>query len=151
MLLSVELCKWFKLLPLPFTFAMTDQTLRLNKIEIGQFLNMKNKIGMPNNNEKITKLDRRSESLYLSSNRPAKIIEPTVLTITKKDIGRSRGTFNSLPSLFTKISSLTKCVLLNIFNNINIHSKVDNLMRLLISPSFGVPIMSSKMKPASQS
>lgn len=127
---------------------MTDQTLRLNKIEIGQFLNMKNKVGIPNNNGKITKLAIRLEPSYLSSKRPAKTVNAIVLTITKKAMGRSFGTFSSRPSLFTKISFLTKHVLLNIFNNIDIHSKVANLIMLLISPSFGVPTISSKINPA---
>lgn len=127
---------------------MTDQTLRLNKIEIGQFLNMKNKVGIPNNNGKITKLVIRSGPLYLSNKRPAKTVNVIVLTMTKKPLGKSLGTFNSLPSLFTKISFLTKYVLLNIISNVDIHSKVANLVRLLISPSFGVPTISSKINPA---
>ncbi|KDO02123.1 Transglycosylase SLT domain protein (plasmid) [Rickettsia tamurae subsp. buchneri] len=90
---------------------MTDQTLRLNKIEIGQFLKMKNKVGIPNNNGTKMSMLIRSETLYLSSKRPVKIIEPIVLTITKKAMGRSFGTFNSRPSLLTKISSLTKFTL----------------------------------------
>lgn len=97
---------------------MTDQTLRLNKIEIGQFLNMKNKVGIPNNNGIIIKGTIRWDTLYLSSKRPVKIIAPTVPTITKKAIGRSFGTFNSRPSLFTKIFSLTKVTLENDRTNI---------------------------------
>ena len=127
---------------------MTDQTLRLNKIEIGQFLNMKNKVGIPNNNGKITKLVIRSGPLYLSNKRPAKTVNAIVLTMTKKPLGKSLGTFNYLPSLFTKISFLTKYVLLNIISNVDRHSKVANLVRLLISPSFGVPTISSKINPA---
>ncbi|MFV9890607.1 MAG: hypothetical protein AB8U54_01885 [Rickettsia conorii subsp. raoultii] len=49
---------------------MTDQTLRLNKIEIGQFLNMKNKVGIPNNNGIAIRAEIESDTLYLSSNKP---------------------------------------------------------------------------------
>jgi hypothetical protein len=97
---------------------MTDQTLRLNKIEIGQFLKMKNKVGIPNNNGTKMSMLIRSETLYLSSKRPVKTNVPTVPTITKKAIGRSLGTFNSRPSLFTKIFSLTKVTLENDRTNI---------------------------------
>lgn len=90
---------------------MTDQTLRLNKIEIGQFLNMKNKVGIPKNNGIAIRPEIESDTLYLSSSKPVTIIDPMVQTITKKAIGRSFGTFNSRPSLFTKISSLTKVTL----------------------------------------
>lgn len=97
---------------------MTDQTLRLNKIEIGQFLNMKNKVGIPNNNGITIRAEIESDTLYLSSNKPVTIIDPIVPTITKKAIGRSFGTFNSRPSLFTKIFSLTKVTLENERTNI---------------------------------
>ncbi|WP_052322901.1 transglycosylase SLT domain-containing protein [Rickettsia felis] len=83
----------------------------MNKIEIGQFLKMKNKVGIPNNNGMKMNILIRSEPLYLSSKRPVKIIEPIVLAITKKPIGKSFGTFNSRPSLFTKMFPLTKVTL----------------------------------------
>lgn len=110
-LFNVELCKWLKLLALSLTFAMTDQTLRLNKIEIGQFLNMKNKVGIANNDGIAIRAEIGSDTLYLSNRRHIKANDPMVLTITKKAIGRSFGTFNSRPSLFTKIFSLTKVTL----------------------------------------
>ncbi|WP_455707155.1 transglycosylase SLT domain-containing protein [Rickettsia conorii] len=90
----------------------------MNKIEIGQFLNMKNKVGIPNNNGIAIRAEIESDTLYLSSNKPVTIIDPIVLTITKKAIGRSFGTFNSRPSLFTKIFSLTKVTLENDRTNI---------------------------------
>jgi len=79
---------------------------------------MKNKVGIPNNNGIIIKGTIKWDTLYLSSKSPAKIIEQTVPTITKKAIGRSFGTFNSRPSLLTKIFSLTKVTLENERTNI---------------------------------
>lgn len=91
--------------------ALNCQVLRLNKIEIGQFLNMKNKLGTPNNTIAIIANPNNSgNSLYPSRMLPVKADNPTVDNTNNKTLGARFVVSNSIPSLFLKIVSLTKVV-----------------------------------------
>ena len=90
--------------------GLDSQYLRLNKIEIGQFLNMKYKLGIPNKMVDITTVPKWSGTLNLSNN------SPVIITLAIMDIiiSPKSGTLSSAiksPSLFKNILSLTKVVL----------------------------------------
>jgi soluble lytic murein transglycosylase-like protein len=85
------------------------QALRLNKIEIGQFLNMKYKLGIPNKMVDMTTVPKWSDTLNLSHSSPV----ITTLAIMNIIISPKSGTLFSAiksPSLFKKILSFTKVV-----------------------------------------
>ena len=92
-------------------YGSNCQVLRLNKIEIGQFLNMKNKLGTPNMTIKSIIFDNTSGiSLCESRNKPVSAVNPTVDNTKNNILGKRFAASNSIPSLFLKIVSLTKVV-----------------------------------------
>lgn len=85
--------------------------MRLNKIEIGQFLNMKNKLGTPNMTIKSIMADIAfGISLCASKNKPVSAVNPNVNNTNNKTLGARFVVSNSIPSLFLKTVSLTKVV-----------------------------------------
>ena len=88
------------------------QNLLLNKTEIGQFLNIKNKLGIPNKTVTNMKLEKMLEigSDILSNIVPVRAVSATVVTIVKKPLGKSLSQLSSLPSLLRKVLSFTKVV-----------------------------------------
>jgi len=98
--------------------------LRLNKIEIGQFLNTKNKVGMRKN----TLINMIVATIVgiavpiLSNIAPVRTVKATVVTMIGKRVGNSFFMSISLPSLVRKILSLIKVVFekKNIANGTNI-------------------------------
>ena len=88
------------------------QNLLLNKIEIGQFFNMKNKLGIPNKTVTNMKLEEilETRSDILSNIAPVRAVSTIVVTIVKKPLGKSLSQLSSLPSLFRKVLSFTKVV-----------------------------------------
>ncbi len=102
---SVNLCE------VEPVYGSNRQVLRLNKIEIGQFLNMKNKLGTPNNTIAIIANPNNSgNSLYPSRMLPVKADNPTVDSTNNKTLGARLAVSNSTPSLFLKIVPSIKVV-----------------------------------------
>jgi hypothetical protein len=87
--------------------------LQLNKIAMGQFLKMKNKLVTPKKTLRIINelaiLDMPLK--YLSNIAPVMAVNITVLIIVKTAFGVSFSAFNSSPSLFRNKVSLMKVVL----------------------------------------